>query len=253
VEGRTYGGAPPAFAHSARPVGRPHAGENRVIQKLSTEPPGLGGSSQLSRLWICGKSFSTPCGERPVRQPRARVIHALSPGEGRLSPEPGRFSTRMSTERQHGTPFHRREGIASRDVATGAVGNRGKTWGRSGGQPGDNPRPLCTTGAASTGPPSFSTAASPGDVDKKGPPTSTERGYPRYPQPLLLLPTRYSSALIEKQLGLRSVENVTGTRVRCLFGAFCLGCPWYASDCSSATRSVPPPVGPHACRRRTAS
>ena len=227
-------------------TGCPHAGENRVIQIPSTGTPGLGGSSQLRCLWNCGKSFSTTCGELLARQHGATVIHALSPGRGRLSPEWGRFSTRMSTERQHGRAFHRPERIGSRDVATGAVGNPGKTWGRSGGQPGDNPRCLCTRGAASTGRVVFPPPTSPGDVDKKWAPTSAEGGYPRYPQPLLLLPTRYSSVLIQKQGGLRSVENVTGTRVRCLFGAFCLGCPWYASDCSSATRSVPRPVGPHA-------
>jgi hypothetical protein len=244
VEGRPRWGAPPAFTHRSGRPACPHAGENRVIQNRSTAPAGLEGSSQLRCLWNCGKPFSTPCGELSARQHGATVIHALSPGKGRLSPERGRFSTRMSTERQHGRPFHRPERIGSRDVAPGAVGNRGKTWGRRGGQLGDNPGGLCTGGAASTGGPVYPPRASPGDVDRKWAPTSEERGYPRFPQPLLLLPTRYSAGLIQKQVGLRSVENVTGARVRGLLGAFCLGCPWYASDCSSATRSMPPCRGP---------
>ncbi|GAB7181925.1 hypothetical protein ATKI12_1756 [Kitasatospora sp. Ki12] len=65
---------------------RPQAGGSGVIQNSSTGPSPLRSSAQVRCLWTCAQRLSTGCGQLTARQWAIRVIHRLSPGQGRLSP-----------------------------------------------------------------------------------------------------------------------------------------------------------------------
>lgn len=88
---------------------RPHPGESRVVQNVSTAQPGEGASGQVTRLWIGGRKISTDCGQRRDPQAVHGVVHRRPTGWGRLSPVIPGFSTSLSTVRQHDAPDHRVE------------------------------------------------------------------------------------------------------------------------------------------------
>ncbi len=97
------------FSTDVGTISRPQAGDCWTVPSVSTGHPGERGSSEVSRVWICGKPSSTGCGQHFVHRAPRSVVHCLPTAQPALCTALAAFSTPLSTVRQRDTLSHRTE------------------------------------------------------------------------------------------------------------------------------------------------